>query len=46
MLNPAVHFREVVDAARSVVLAGGTPVLRRSRCAVRERSTATRIAIR
>lgn len=24
MLNPAVHFREVVDSARSVILAGGT----------------------
>jgi chromosome transmission fidelity protein 1 len=24
MLNPAVHFRPIVDAARSVILAGGT----------------------
>jgi len=24
LLNPAPHFREVVDAARSVILAGGT----------------------
>lgn len=24
LLNPATHFREVVDAARAVVLAGGT----------------------
>lgn len=24
MLNPAVHFREIVDEARSVVLLGGT----------------------
>jgi chromosome transmission fidelity protein 1 len=24
LLNPAPHFRDVVDVARSVVLAGGT----------------------
>lgn len=24
LLNPAPHFREVVDIARSVILAGGT----------------------
>ena len=24
MMNPAIHFREIVDEARSVVLAGGT----------------------
>ena len=24
LLNPAPHFREVVDVARSVILAGGT----------------------
>jgi len=24
LLNPAVHFREIVDSARSVILAGGT----------------------